>query len=161
MEARNSLVLETLHLWECPRYYPNVGLGLELAWLADPTVSWEGAISRQRSRQRQWWKEGKTQLRFISRHKNLRKKSKHKSDSTLLSGRSKCDFHDKHNQSKLFESHLGEIWVISRRWGESGLSVQLAVSRAESIEAEDLGGLFLMGWVEGSAHVYLQTLGPI
>lgn len=112
-----SLVLETLHLWECPRYDPSVGLGLELAWLADPhTVSWEGATSRQRGRQSQWWREEKTQLRFISGHKDLKKKkSKHKSDSIPLSGRSKWDFHDIYNQPKLFEFHLGEIWLTIRR----------------------------------------------
>lgn len=43
-----SLFWGALHLWECPRHHPRVGLWLELAWsAASHMVSWKGAVGRQ------------------------------------------------------------------------------------------------------------------
>lgn len=64
---------------------------------------------RQKDRQSQGWREGKTQLRFISRHKYFFKKSKHESDFTLLPGVPEGAFFGKHDHPRLFQSCQGEI----------------------------------------------------
>lgn len=68
-----NFILELLHLWECPRYYPKAELWLGLASSAVLYMaSWEGAMDkqnkirqgkarqgkRQKDRQSQGWREG-------------------------------------------------------------------------------------------------------